>query len=152
MVPPVVLHLLRVSKREGYKELHFCLPTVTQLCKASPGSDHADPMPVLMTLCLSFTLSRLGSQETTPSLQAQEQIDLHCLIQIAASQVKLNRHSELRHWNQDHWITEICSTGHYLVVFSPLTTYKTNFSHPIHLISTQLLICTNVAEGKPTTG
>jgi len=61
----------------------MCLPTPTQPCKASSGSHDADPMPVLMTLCLSFTHLGSGTQKIN-SISVGTGGDLHSLIQIPA--------------------------------------------------------------------
>lgn len=105
VMPTVVLYLLGVSKGEGYKELHICLSTVTQLWKASSGRHPTDPMPVLMMLCLSFTLLHLGSQETTPSLQAQEQIftPLSRLQPVRLNWTGTVNSGPLNHRNMQYW-------------------------------------------------
>lgn len=129
----VVLCMFRVSKGEGYKELHVWLAT-NQGLRLHKLSYAKLPLKVIMQshastndvmphfYSFTFRLSRNNSSS------AGTGVDLHSPIQTAASQVELNRHSELR-----HWITEMCSTAPYLGALPPLTSYEKDFLHLTHL-------------------
>lgn len=90
----------------------------------------------------TFRLSRNNSISVGPG------VDLHSLIQTAASQVKLNRHSEFRTTESQKYavLDPIQWHSHRLKLTRQI------FHILFIFISTQALVCTNVAESKPTTG